>query len=139
MSTKKFINYVGTLEDGTVFDDNESGEPLRVVMGGGAVMAPLMEALKEMGEGEERAVLVPASEAYGAYDPKGILTVARAQIQDGYDLKEGQSVMWRSKEKPQPVAVKVIAADEEVVRIDFNHPLAGKDLTYRIRVTRVEE
>ena len=139
MTVKKFINYVGTLADGTVFDDNEHGEPLRVVMGGGAVMPPLMEALADMGEGDERIIEVSAAEAYGAYDPKAILTVARAQIEGGYDLVEGQSIMWRSKEKPQPVAVKVIAADDEVVRIDFNHPLAGEDLTYRVRVTRVEE
>ncbi len=139
MAVKKYINYVGTLPDGTVFDDNGSGEPLRVVMGGGAVMAPLMEALAAMGEGDERVVEVPAAEAYGAYDPAAILTVARAQIRGGYDLEEGQSILWRSKERPQPVAVRVIAADDEVVRIDFNHPLAGRDLTYRVRVARVEE
>ena len=137
--TVKYINYVGRLSDGTVFDDNDDGEPLRVIMGGGAVMPPIMEALKTMGEGDEVEVAVPADQAYGAYDPHAILTVARSSIEDGYGLQEGQSIVWRSAEKPQPVAAKVVWADDERVRIDFNHPLAGRDLVYRVRVARVEE
>lgn len=139
MTVKKYINYVGRLADGEVFDDNENGEPLRVIMGGGAVMAPLMEALEDMGVGDEATIEVPFADAYGPYDSKAILTVARAQIADGDDLEEGQTIMWRSKEKPQPVAVKVIWADERAVRLDFNHPLAGKDLVYTIKVVAVEE
>lgn len=131
---KMLINYVGRLESGEIFDDNEAGEPLEVVMGGGAVMPPIMEALSAMDIGEERDVLVSAGEAYGSYDPKAVLTVARCQVKDGDALMEGQSVLWHTSRAPRPVAVKVIEASDSHVKLDFNHPLAGKNLIYHIRV-----
>lgn len=131
---KMYINYVGRLETGEVFDDNETGEPLAVVMGGGAVMPPIMDALHSMDVGDERDVFVSADDAYGAYDSKAVLTVARCQIERGDALEEGQSILWRTSKAPAPVAVKVVEASDTHVKLDFNHPLAGKNLIYHVRV-----
>lgn len=135
---KMSINYTGYLEDGTIFDENEDGDPLQVIMGGGSVMPPLMDALASMDIGDERDVFVPFGQAYGPYDEKAILTVARCQICDGQALREGQSILWNSEKASRPVAVKVVEASDTHVKIDFNHPLAGKNLIYRIRVVDAE-
>lgn len=131
---KMMINYVGSLSDGTVFDDNEHGTPLTVFMGGGTVMKPIVRALEGMDIGDEASVSIPCEQAYGGYDDKAHLVVARCQVEGGDNLKEGMSIMWRSAKNPQPVAVKVIAANDACVTLDFNHPLAGKDLVYHIKV-----
>ena len=77
---------------------------------------------------------VPCEKAYGAYDPKALLTVPRSFIERGERLERGQRIVWRSAQKPQPVAVLVADCDESSVRLDFNHPLAGEDLKYWIKV-----
>lgn len=132
---RALINYRGSLADGTVFDDNEKGEPLEVVIGGHSVPEPLDEALGEMKIGEERVVYVPAARGYGEYDRSAVQRVQRSSIPNGDQLREGMSVHWTfPKSAGRAVPATVVEAGEWSVELDFNHPLAGKDLVYWIRL-----
>lgn len=132
------INYKGSLADGTVFDDNETGEPLEIIIGGHSVMEPLDEALRDMAVGEERIVEIPAAQGYGEYDPDGIQKVQTSAIPRGEDLKAGMMIRWAfPKSAGNAVPARVLAADEWVVELDFNHPLAGKDLVYWIKLVEL--
>jgi len=130
------INYRGSLADGTVFDDNATGEPLEIILGGHSVMEPLDEALRDMTVGEERTIQIPAARAYGAYDPDGVQIVQTSAIPKGEELQAGMMIRWAfPKGAGNAVPARVLAADEWVVKLDFNHPLAGKDLVYWVKLT----
>lgn len=131
------INYKGSFADGTVFYDKADGDPIEVVVGGRSLPAALDRALAEMKAGEERTVAVP--KAYGEYRPEAIQTrVPRFKIPNGDRLEEGMELMWTSPANPlSPVPAKVIRADEFTVDLDFNHPLAGKDLLYWVKLVEL--
>lgn len=131
------ISYVGMYEDGTVFDACGPDDLLDVSIGRNSVFRPLDDALACMEAGEEREVRIPCEEAYGEYDPKGVVVLPRCRIQDGDKLEVGMSIKWHDPQKPHDVAVKVVEADAATVKLDFNHPLAGKDLVYRVKVEEV--
>lgn len=133
----KRIEYIGYLEDGTEFDRNEPGETLDLVVGRYTMPEPIVDAIADMEEGDEKMVELPHEKAYGDYDPNGVLAVPRSYIANGSNLKKGQRIIWRSEERPAPVAVLVKECDESSVLLDFNHPLAGRDLRYWIRVDEV--
>lgn len=132
------FHYKGFLENGETFVDSTKGEPLSIVEGYRSVMPELEAALLGMDPGEEKVVHVGMG--YGPYDPEALQTrIMRYAIPDGDKLYEGQEVMWTSPSNPQkPVPAKIVRADDYSFDIDFNHPLAGKDLTYWVKLVSVE-
>ena len=96
------IAYVGYRSDGTEFDRSDPERPLELVAGRSTVMEPIMEAAFSLPVGAECVVDVPCEKAYGAYDPKALLTVPRSFIERGERLERGQRIVWRSAQKPQP-------------------------------------
>lgn len=136
---RKKIEYAGYKEDGTKFDQNEEGKPLELVVGRYTVMEPIVDAIENMDLWEEADIDIPCEKAYGEYDPKALLVVPRSYISEGDKLEKGQRIIWHSNEKPNPVAVLVADCDEDSVQLDFNHPLAGENLKYWIRVVDVQE
>lgn len=133
------IAYVGYRSDGSEFDRSDPDRPLELVKGRNTVMEPIMEAAFSLQVGGECTVDIPCEKAYGRYDSTALLTVPRSYIERGEDLERGQRIIWHSAQKPQPVAVLVADCDEVSVRLDFNHPLAGEDLTYWIKVVSASE
>lgn len=131
---KKKIQYRGYLDDGTQFDSNDPGDLLEIIEGHYNYMKPIVDAVSEMEVGDEKVVHIPHQDAYGDYDEKAVVSIPRSYIKSGDKLTKGQHIIWHSKEKPQPVAVLVSDCDDFSVRLDFNHPLAGKDLDYWIKV-----
>lgn len=131
------FHYRGMLEDGTVFFDSAGKEPMECTEGRHEVMSALEAALCEMEPGEERTVHV--GKAYGDYDESAVQRrVLRYLIPGGDDLQEGQEIMWTSPQNPQkPIPARIVRADEYTFDIDFNHPLAGKDLTYWVNLVSV--
>ncbi|MGV8084185.1 MAG: peptidylprolyl isomerase [Coriobacteriia bacterium] len=133
------INYRGSFHDGTVFCDQSDGEPLEVVLGARQLPEALDRAIADMEAGEERSV--EAGKAYGEYDENAVQRkVPRFEIPQGDDLEEGMSLMWTSPaNRGMPVPIRVVRADEFTVDLDFNHPLAGKDLVYWVKVVEFSE
>jgi FKBP-type peptidyl-prolyl cis-trans isomerase 2 len=133
MATIGFL-YRGSLSDGTVFDDSED-EPHVITTGRAQVMPALEQALLEMAVGEERMLRLAAEDAYGAYDEGAVQRVFTCQIPNGENIPEGQSILWTSPRNNRPIPVKVKSIVNQVAELDFNHPLAGKELTYWVKVT----
>jgi len=95
-------------------DSNVGGQPLEFITGFGYIIPGLESGLEGMSEGDTKAVVVKAAEAYGEYDPEQIHKYPK-------DHFEG-------------VEVKVISFNDDEVEIDANHPLAGKDLNFEVKV-----
>ena len=125
--------YRGSLSDGTVFDDS-GAEPHEIVAGRSQVMPLLEDNLLEMQVGEERTVNLLAEDAYGPYLETNVEKVPLYAIPNGKDLEVGAYIHWTSPRNNKPIPVKIRSIENEIVEMDFNHPLAGKDLVYWVKV-----
>ncbi len=115
-----------------VVDTNKGGQPLEFIMGKGQIIPGLEKALVGMKEGESGDIHVKAEDAYGERKEDAVQTLPREQF-EGIDLKEGMT-LYGQNEEGQSTQVIVKSFDDKEVTIDFNHPLAGKDLMFSIKV-----
>lgn len=134
IKTELTFHYSGYYDSGEKFYDSTDKEPLTIIAGRGAVMPELEKALLDMNIGEQREVEVPL--AYGERDEDAVQTrIMKYSIPDGDKLEEGMEIMWTSPQNPHnPIPARIIRADEYSFDIDFNHPLAGKDLVYKLEL-----
>jgi FKBP-type peptidyl-prolyl cis-trans isomerase SlyD len=132
------FNYeVKDAKTGETVDSNMGQAPLSFITGKGQIIPGLENQMKGMEAGEQADILVPAAEAYGEYNPEAVQTMPREQFA-GIDLQEGMTLYGQS-EDGQTVQVTVKSFDDKEVTIDFNHPLAGKDLLFTVNVAEVRE
>ena len=93
----------------------------------------LIEGLQNVSAGEKREIVVPATEAYGPYDPELLLHVSRSEVMSDGPLAVGKEMVLRSSPKRGAVFRLVEVQGKNLV-LDGNHPLAGLDLTFEIEV-----
>ncbi len=129
------MHYKGMLEDGTVFDTSEGKEPLEFVYGEGSIIPDLENQLEGMEEGEKKQITVKAENAYGEVDPAAIQQVPRSQLPNNIEPKVGMQLLAQTENASIPVTI--IDVEDKTVTIDFNHPLAGKDLIFDVEIVSV--
>lgn len=112
-------------------------EPEEILLGSGEVPPGVSEVLYDMAIGEERRAVIPCEKAYGRHDPDGVQRYPRTGIPGGDGLEEGTVFAWRHPVSGRDVPVVCTGATEDTVVIDFNHPLAGKDLEYWFKLVDV--
>jgi len=110
------ISYTGTLADGSVFSQSDKDKPLEFLVGGGRIIPALEKALVGLKVGDKKKISVKAADAYGDYDK-----AALQEVPNG------------------PYPVKIAEVKEKTVVVDFNHPLAGKDLTFDVVVVKIRD
>ncbi len=120
-----------------VVDSNVGQAPLVFMFGKGQIIPGLENGLKDMAVGEKADLLVKAEEAYGERNEEAIQEVPKDQFA-GIDLEEGMTLYGQS-EDGGTVQVVVKEIGEENVIIDFNHPLAGKDLMFSVTLSNVRD
>jgi len=128
------VKQAGTTD---VVDSNKGAEPLEFIIGKGQIIPGLENALVGMAQGESGDIMVSAADAYGDLNPEAVQTLPIEQF-DGVDLVEGMTLFGQG-EGGQQVQVTVTSFDEKEVNIDFNHPLAGKDLMFSVTVVSARE
>jgi FKBP-type peptidyl-prolyl cis-trans isomerase 2 len=98
------------------------------------------KALIGMGEGEEKSIILSPDEAFGRTDEKLLHTVKKSVFGDRINPKPGMVLgMTLGKEdQSQKIPALVTAVDGEDVLIDFNHPLAGKTLSYKLTLKAIK-
>ena len=130
------VNYTGRLEDGTVFDSslNPGREPLSATLGQGALIPGFEKGLLCMSIGESKTVNIPCVEAYGDLNEQLVAEVPKDRVPEG--VIEGQMLQTMTQQGPMNVVVKEVKDD--VVILDANHPLAGKDLIFDLEVISID-
>ncbi len=132
------FNYeVKDAKTGEVVDSNMGQAPLSFITGKQQIIPGLENQMKGMQSGDSAEILVSAAEAYGEYNPEAVQNMPREQFA-GIELQEGMTLYGQS-EDGGTVQVTVKSFDENDVVIDFNHPLAGKDLLFNVTVAEVRE
>ena len=131
------VHYVGTLDDGSVFDSSREREPFTFVVGSGSVIPGFDATVGDMTVGEKTTFIVRPDEAYGDYDDTLIETIP-LEVFDGKIPAAGQMVMLQDQDGNQ-FAGTVKSATMDSVEMDFNHPLAGKPLTFELELIEVKD
>jgi len=129
------INYIGRLVDGTKFDSSGS-EPLQFTLGEGQVIPGLETHVEGMEVGTKTTVTVPADAAYGPHRPEAVVTIDRAKVPENVNVDIGTQLQARTSEG-RSMQVTVIAADDASVKLDGNHPLAGRDLVFDVELVEI--
>jgi peptidylprolyl isomerase len=132
------LHYTAKLTDGTEFESSTGREPLEIQVGAGQIIPGLDQRISGMNVGEETTVKVPASEAYGPHDDAQVQTLPRSAISPGVDVEVGTRLRANTQDGGQ-IALTVVKIDDEQVTVDANHPLAGKDLVFDVRVLEIVE
>lgn len=130
------VSYKGTLRDGTVFDSTEGIEPFEFIVGSGEVIHGFDEAVSQMDVGECVSVMIAAKDAYGEYDLEKIENGPMYAIPNAQNIQVGKLFYFITDEGLRFPA-KVLEINEGIATIDYNHPLAGKDLDFEIELIEV--
>lgn len=120
-----------------VLDSNVGQAPLEYITGKSHIIPGLEKQVSALAKGEKADIMVPAAEAYGEYNADAIDDVPREQFA-GLDLKEGLPLFGQG-ENGETIQVVVKAFNDETVTIDYNHPLAGKDLMFSVTVLDIRD
>jgi len=115
-----------------VLDSNKGGAPLEFIIGKGQLIPGLEKALVGMNAGDTADILVKAEEAYGLRDEEAVQELPRDQF-EGIELEKGMS-LYGQGQNGETIQVNVVDFDDNTVKVDFNHPLAGKDLMFNVKV-----
>lgn len=126
-------------ENGTdnVLDSNIGGKPLEFIMGAGEIIKGLEEAIAQMSVGDKQEVIVAPANAYGEYFSDYVQEVPRDQFV-GIDLQQGMTLFGQG-ENGETAQVIVKDFNDEMVIIDYNHPLAGKELHFVVTILDARE
>ena len=128
----KKVSFEYTLTaDKAVVDTNVGKDPVSYVHGQKQIIPGLEKAFTGMKVGESKHVDIAAKDAYGAYDEKAHVTIEKSKVPP--DIKVGSMLA-----SPDGRPVKVIGVNDDNVVLDLNHPLAGKDLAFDVKVVKVE-
>ena len=130
------VEYEGKLDDGTEFDNSKKhGQPLKFEVGGGQVIKGFDEAVVGMNQGEEKEFRLEPKEAYGDQNPELRKDIPKEQLPK-QEMEVGMMLVMKLPDGNQFPA-KIVDIGEKTVTIDLNHPLAGKALNFKVKVSKV--
>lgn len=130
------VHYHGKLTDGTTFDSSEGRSPLEFEIGSGQVIPGFDDGVTGLQVGEKRTVNIAAEQAYGAVSQDQIVEFPRSQFPSDMKPEPGMQLQM-SNDQGQTFPVVVKEVKDDVVVLDANHPLAGKDLIFDIELVDI--
>ncbi len=129
------LHFSVAIENGVEIDNTRSrAEPVSLVMGDGSLLPSFEKALLGLCAGDRRTVSLPPEDAFGPWNPENV------QIFDTVKFEQlpivGHMIEFEDKAKSSLFGV-VKSVNEDTTEIDFNHPLAGKDITFEVEIFKV--
>lgn len=131
------MDYRLTLDSGEEIDRSPEGSPLGFVVGTGSIIPGLESALRGRAAGEDFQVKVEAEQAYGPVQHELVQIIPRERFPKDVPVEPGMAFQARGPRGP--VAMTVTGVTDDAVTVDLNHPLAGKRLTFDVKVLEVRE
>jgi len=131
------IDYTLTLDSGELVDRSGPDQPLGFVFASGQIIPGLEQAIEGKEVGHEAEVTVDPEEGYGIPDEALLREIPREEFPDDVELKAEMTFQATGPHGPMPFRIKSVHDDKIVA--DFNHPLAGERLTFKIKITEVRE
>ena len=131
------LQYTLTLDDGTVVESNVDGEPLSYTHGEGQIVPGLEQGLEGLGQGAEKSVEVAPEDGYGPVHPEAVQEVPKARIPEGAH-RVGAELQGQTDDG-DVLQARVTEVKDDTIVVDFNHPLAGKTLHFRVKIVEIEQ
>jgi len=129
------VSYIGTLENGKIFDSTEES-PLSITLGNDEIFPALENEIIGMRAGQVKNIFLHTRDAYGPRRPENILKIKREMIPAEKELNVGQKLSIEFGNEAEQLMMIIDHDDHEVV-LDGNHPLAGLDLTFALRLDAI--
>jgi FKBP-type peptidyl-prolyl cis-trans isomerase SlyD len=132
------LHYRLTLDDGSLVEESTADDPLTYLHGHDSVIPGLEEELGGMAIGERKMVVVEPDDAYGEYDPDEVIEVDKTDLPPDIQPAIGMMVAVPDEEGNHDIA-QVTEIETDYIKLDFNHPLAGKRLHFDVTVAELRD
>jgi len=130
------VHYTGKLTNGEQFDSSQGREPLEFTVGGGQMIKGFDDAMPGMKVGDKKTINILPQDAYGDKDESAMIPFPKENIPPDMKLEPGMQLQLRN-ESGQPFPVTVAEIKDDVVVLDANHMLAGKELVFDIELMEI--
>ncbi len=120
-------------KDGNLIESTKGSKPLEFLAGYNNILPKLENKIMESNVGDKFTLTLAPEDAYGEYDKGQVRNIPRNSFPDTLELQIGMQLMADMGDHQLPFTVKEINEDE--VLIDFNHPMAGTELTFDVEIT----
>ena len=131
------VHYKGTLKNGEVFDSSEGREPLEFTIGEGQVIPGFDVGVKGMQVGEEKTINIVADDAYGQVREELIQDVEKSALPEDIKPEVGLKLVSKTQDGKE-IPLIVTEVKDEAITVDANHPLAGEDLTFNVKLVEIQ-
>jgi len=133
------VHYKGTLTNGEQFDSSyDRGETLPFTVGAGQMIKGFDAAVVGMEVNDKKTVTIPSAEAYGPRVEDAVQDVPKTIFPPDFEFRINETVTG-ADQNGQPLIAKILEENEETVKLDLNHPLAGEDLTFEIELVEITQ
>jgi FKBP-type peptidyl-prolyl cis-trans isomerase SlyD len=122
--------------DGEVIDSSEENGAIDFIQGAGNIISGLEKELTGMKLGESKKVNVLAKDAYGEYDPEAVEEIPLSDFPNDIPLEVGVELAVED-EDGEAISAVIEEVGKDTVNLNFNHPLAGKDLTFDVKIAGI--
>ena len=125
------------LEDGTVVEDTFGREPLTFTMGDGTLIQGMELALYGLARGADQTIAIGPDEGWGFREEEGLQEMPRSDFPADMQPEVGQIIGFTTPTGEEVVGA-VMAIDGDTIRLDFNHPLAGHEVSFRAEILDIQ-
>jgi FKBP-type peptidyl-prolyl cis-trans isomerase SlpA len=125
------LHFSLVLEDGHIIDSNFESEPATFSVGDGNLLPGFESTLMGLVNGDEREFTIPPEQAFGQHNPQNVQAVERGNF-DQEELELGAMFSFQNGDGELPGVI--VDVDDNEVMIDFNHPLAGKNIIFQVKI-----
>ena len=133
-----FVHYTGRFEDGKVFDSSLDGSPLDFVVGEGGLIAGFEKGVLGMAIGDKKTIKLTPEEGYGEYNENAVYDVPVENFGEKPELVKGMQIVGTLQDG-QDFLATIADFDDKIVKLDTNHPLAGKNLTFELELIDIKD
>ncbi len=124
--------------DEEIVDTSKGHGPLEFIQGTGNIIPGLERELYNMVIGDNKKVAVAPADGYGELDKEAYVDVPRAEFPDNIPLEKGIEIQVRDQ-SGHPMYARIDTIGNESIKLDFNHPLAGKTLNFDVTIVALRD
>ncbi len=136
-STRVTLNFALFLEDGSEVDSNFGKAPAEFVVGDGSLLPGFERAIFGLRPGDEAEFVIAPEDGFGQPNDNNIQTVKRQHFEDDVALEKGMVFSFADASGGELPGV-IVDFDDDEVTVDFNHPLSGRTITFKVFIHNVE-
>ena len=134
--TRITLHFPLALEDGEVIDSNFDGKPADFVYGDGSLLPGFEAVLDGLEPGDKQTFEIDPEHGFGQHNNSNIQSLPRRDFGDDIELEVGLMLSFADANQAELPGV-VVGFDDDTVSVDFNHPLAGRTITFKVHIIDV--